>query len=70
MSSTDCVDICDLVVSVMCKDCPNYAKCQNAEDEANHDQMEACLVNGVLTNPSDIKFGSWPAEFDPLVSED
>ena len=67
MSVTDCMDICDLVVSVMYKDCPHYAECQNAEEDANHAQMEACLINGVLTNPGDAKFGSWPEEFDPMV---
>ena len=70
MSVTDCMDICDIILAGMCKNCPNYAKCQNGEDEANHTQMETCLINGVLTNPNDAKMGSWPVAFEPMVDEE
>lgn len=71
MSSTDCIDICEIVLSVMCTKCPNYKKCQNVEDEANHEQMETCLMNGVLSNPSDGLHGFWPTKFEPMeVDED
>ena len=70
MSVTDCTDICDIVISVMCKQCPNYEKCQNIEDEANHEQMKACLINGVLSNPSDGIHAFWPTKFEPMEVDD
>lgn len=41
--SNGCVEICDAVLEMMCTVCPNWKKCQNAEDEANHDQMLECM---------------------------
>lgn len=68
MSSTDCIDICDTIVEIMCSHCPNYEKCQNVEDEANHEQMLECLATGTLTNPDDVSDGgTWITEFAPLA---
>ena len=69
MSSNDCTEVCDLIIDLMCKPCPNYKKCQNGEDEANHDQMLLCLVHGVLAAPDDTELGIYPTEFEPLVEE-
>ena len=68
MSETDCSDICDCIISIMCTKCPNYKECQNAEDDANHGQMQTCIINGVLSNPDDKDHTTpdWPKEFKPL----
>jgi hypothetical protein len=63
--STDCTDICDLIIEIMCMHCPNYKTCQNVEDEANHDQMLKCLATGVLCHPDEPMSNSWPTEFEP-----
>jgi len=59
MSSTDCSDICDMVIEIMCGHCPYYKTCQNVEDEANHDQMRDCILEGVLRNPDDENMANW-----------
>lgn len=61
MSSIDCTDICNRVIAIMCSHCPHFKICQNIEGEANHNQMEACLLNGVLRNPEDNKLVNWVA---------
>lgn len=55
---TDCVDICDLLVEQMCFRCPKYKKCQNAEDEANHEQMAICMGS--------LKMTEYPEDFEPI----
>ena len=51
-----CVDVCDAVLSVMCVPCPHYKKCQNMEDECNHDQMLSCMGS--------LKMSEYPKEGD------
>jgi hypothetical protein len=53
----DCVDICDELLVVMCHPCPNWNKCQNAEDEANHKQMLECMGS--------LKMAEYPDDFEP-----
>ena len=55
---TDCVDICDAVLEVMCHPCRNWKKCQNAEDEANHKQMILCMGS--------LKMTEYPEDFEPI----
>ena len=50
-----CSDICDSVINLMCRKCPNFKTCQNYEDEANHDQMLECI--------SEMKMGKYPKHF-------
>lgn len=54
----DASSICDILVDVMCRDCPNSSKCQNDDDEYNYDQMAECM--GLLT------MGEYPDDFEPL----
>lgn len=70
MSSTDCTDICNIVIKLMCEHCPNFKECQNIDGGANHDQMEECLTIGTMTNPNDVSDGGkWTEKFTPLKKE-
>jgi hypothetical protein len=52
--STDCPDICDKLLEVMCIQCLNYNACQNSDTEPNHDQMMICLDGMVLVRHPDM----------------
>jgi len=58
MSGTDCVDICDVVLEIMCHPCPHWKECQNNEEEANHEQMALCMGS--------LKMGEYPKTFTTI----
>lgn len=63
MSGSDCVDVCDEVISMMCFQCPHYhTVCMPVEDEANHEQMLMCMgemkdrLNGKFPTEDEIDY--------------
>jgi len=48
-----CPDICDSIINLMCRKCPNFKKCQHEEDDANHDQMQECIGHLVMSEYPD-----------------